>query len=763
MNRTMWRVAATAAVVATVAASAGAPAGAAISTSAFCAGVPAGAGGFNDTGNVAPAQRADIECLAASGITSGTAPSTYTPTGTAFRDSMATFVAKLVDTANALERVPLESLPSQPPDAFTDDEQTVHENNINRLAAAGIVRGKGPGAYGPNGAGNEVTRAQMATFLVAAIDFMRPSDLTAAPDAFTDDNGSTHEANINRLAAIDVVDGVGGTNYNPNATVSRAQMASFLIRTLAFLHAQNEIRPLNSGTQVFTITPAAPQTNATDAAAGGELTLTASQISVADVDLALFPCENVTFGQQSTTFVDGNPDDNVADAGGDLVLADIVSVNGTAQPADTEFVNAVAVTNSSITFLVDSPSPDCVVAVVWDDADDDNGLDIGANGVPTERFGRSSTVTFVPPPAASGAMDEDVVSHTRNGATGGTFGGCELGGLGAGAVPEQGPNAPSATDCFTFIYDTGDRFFLDPDQQGPQSQTQLTFDEFQARLSPGDDVGGTYESAGAAQSTFVLTDESPAAPGGVAASAVDGDTIAVTFNEVAGADSYRVFRNQEAGSSCPQFPGSGAEAYTPAGTVAGGAADGDAGTTNTFTDDGLTASTRYCYVVTAVDDGDESAPSTAAAATTSANVNPPIALDTELTASGGAAGALDSGDVIQICFDQDIEDPAADGEPLQGDAETITVRDATNAQATLTQGGNATFTRGPSSVGVAAPGSSTCLANRVLQIQVTASVAVNVPSTIVLADGVEDLDGSEFQPAGDPDVVIDVEGGGEPN
>jgi hypothetical protein len=730
-------------------------AGAAISTAAFCAGVQPGSSGFNDIASVAAAQRADIECLAASGITSGTAPNTYSPQGTVFRDSMATFVAKLVDTANALERVALESLPTQPGDAFGDDEQTVHEANINRLAAAGIVRGKGPGTYGPNGPGNEVTRGQMATFLVAAIDFMRPSNLAAAPDAFTDDNGSTHEANINRLAAIDVVDGVGGTNYNPDGTVSRAQMASFLIRTLAFLHAQNEIRAL--GPQVFAVTPSDPQTNPTDAAAGGEVTVTATQITVADVDIALFPCENVTIGQ-TTSFADGNPDDNVADPGGDLVQADIVSVNGTAQAADTESVNAAPVTNGTITFLVDSPSPDCVVAVVWDDADDDNGLDVSATGIPTERFGRSNTITFVPPPAASGAMDEDVLSHTRNGASGGSFGGCEIGGTGGGAAPEQGPNAPSTTDCFTFTYDNSDAFRLDPDQQGPSPQTLLSFEEFQARLSPGDDVGGTYDANPAGQSTFVLTDESPATPGGVTATAVDGDTITVTFNEVSPSDSYRVFRQQ--GATCPAFSTTGEGAYAQVGTVPGGAADADAGTTNTFTDEGLTPGTRYCYAVVAVDDGDESPPSTIVSATTPSG--PPIALDTELTADGATVGTLDTGDVIQICFDQDIADPG-DGSVISPDNETIRVRGANGVEVDLVNGTNATYSRGPATVGVTGGTATACAANRVLQVQLTANTTVTVPATITAAARIQDLDGQEFAPAGDPDVVIDVETGAEPS
>jgi hypothetical protein len=43
------------------------------------------------------------------------------------------------------------SLPAAPPDAFGDDNGSVHETAINQLAAVGISRGKGRGRYDPAG------------------------------------------------------------------------------------------------------------------------------------------------------------------------------------------------------------------------------------------------------------------------------------------------------------------------------------------------------------------------------------------------------------------------------------------------------------------------------------------------------------------------------------------------------------------------------------------------------------------------------------
>jgi hypothetical protein len=53
-------------------------------------------------------------------------------------------------------------LPATGTDFFTDDEGSIHEDDINRLAASGITTGCSPGLYCPT---REVTREEMAAFL----------------------------------------------------------------------------------------------------------------------------------------------------------------------------------------------------------------------------------------------------------------------------------------------------------------------------------------------------------------------------------------------------------------------------------------------------------------------------------------------------------------------------------------------------------------------------------------------------------------------
>ena len=97
---------------------------------------------------------------------------------------------------------------------FVDDIVWAFENGIT----TGCKRN--PPLYCPNEA---VTRAQMATFLDRALGLPGTSE-----DFFTDDENSSHERAINRIAAAGITTGCGGGKYCPNEAVTRAQMATFL-------------------------------------------------------------------------------------------------------------------------------------------------------------------------------------------------------------------------------------------------------------------------------------------------------------------------------------------------------------------------------------------------------------------------------------------------------------------------------------------------------------------------------------------------------
>jgi hypothetical protein len=73
-----------------------------------------------------------------------------------------------------------------------------------------------------------VTRAQMAMFLVRAFDYPPAT----GPDHFVDDDGVTGESSINALFEAGITGGCSPGHFCPKASVTRAQMALFLDRAL---------------------------------------------------------------------------------------------------------------------------------------------------------------------------------------------------------------------------------------------------------------------------------------------------------------------------------------------------------------------------------------------------------------------------------------------------------------------------------------------------------------------------------------------------
>ena len=156
-----------------------------------------------------------IEAIAAAGITLGCNPegTLYCPAEPVRRDQMASFLARGFD------------LPAAGEDFFPDDEGNTHEDNINRVAAAGITLGFDDGTFGPT---LLVSRAQMASFLARAME------LDPVPGDRFDDVSGVHEGNINAIAEEGVTLGCdqAGTLFCPDDSVRRDQMASFLGRAL---------------------------------------------------------------------------------------------------------------------------------------------------------------------------------------------------------------------------------------------------------------------------------------------------------------------------------------------------------------------------------------------------------------------------------------------------------------------------------------------------------------------------------------------------
>lgn len=187
------------------------------------------AGAFwDDDGNVHERQ---IEGIAAADVTRGCDP----PARSQFcgfvgveRGQMAAFLTRAL------------GLPAASQDHFTDDEDSIFEDDINRLAEAGITKGCNPPENTEFCPEELVTREQMAAFLDRAYE---PSD--SDEDAFGDDEDSIFEDSINDIAAAGITKGCNppdNTRYCPDDVVRRNEMASFLVRADDDLQALDPAR-----------------------------------------------------------------------------------------------------------------------------------------------------------------------------------------------------------------------------------------------------------------------------------------------------------------------------------------------------------------------------------------------------------------------------------------------------------------------------------------------------------------------------------------
>ena len=170
---------------------------------------------LDDISRLSDEFQSSIQWLRKAGITSGCDLDSFCPEEPVTRGQMASFLVRA------------RRLPPTGVDYFTDDAGDIHEAAINALRESGITLGcTATGEqFCPN---DEVTRAQMASFLVRALDLPNTS-----VDYFGDDEASTHESAINALRESEITLGCTTESYCPEAPVIRVHMAAFLHRSLA--------------------------------------------------------------------------------------------------------------------------------------------------------------------------------------------------------------------------------------------------------------------------------------------------------------------------------------------------------------------------------------------------------------------------------------------------------------------------------------------------------------------------------------------------
>lgn len=166
-----------------------------------------------------------IDCTTWWSVTRGDAEARFRPTQAATRGQLASSLVRVLSASGA-------TIPANPPDAFSDDEQSGHEASIDALASLGLVNGFTEQHFAPHW---PTTRAQMAALVERVLAHLGVSLRQDAPDAFADDTGSPYEPSINGLADLGILTGVSAGFVHPDEAIRRDQVASLLARVLDVL------------------------------------------------------------------------------------------------------------------------------------------------------------------------------------------------------------------------------------------------------------------------------------------------------------------------------------------------------------------------------------------------------------------------------------------------------------------------------------------------------------------------------------------------
>lgn len=592
---------------------------------------------FDDADSIAEAQELNVNCLAAYAITVGDNDNNFNPGAGTTRQHMALFVARTLSQAEDGDL----TIPEDTDDEFSDISNVTPpeaRHAINWLESRGLVNGYDDGTYRP---GNIVPRDQMATFIFRLLEELGVALNENAEDAFEDDNASFHEDSINALADANVIGGFPDGTFRPAIPVSRQQMAGFVIGGGGAVDdagnwsgefVTDEPEPTTN--QSFAVSP---QEEATNPASSGPTTNEGRRTySVSGLDdnatynVALFPAESVTVTDGTVSFEDATDDGQADDAGN--TSANVETINGTATDRTDE--QTASPVNGTITFTVDSVGAESVIPAVWLDADvddqgdaaPDNQLDVDANGEPTEDFGIGGQKNWF----VEAATGDPAVAETVT------------------LVNEE--------DNF-FDTDAGVRYFYSSDdvfQIVDGTCANVSQATFETNLSEGDVLDATSDYVAQADradqgnSTLCIDDVAPAGPTNVTATRdADAPTTAITVTwDTEDVDAQRVYVAQEDIDPCDTLAFAD---YTLDAELAGDAVE--------YTDEGLEADTRYCYLVTSVQDGDESTDVITAQTTGDATtaVDEPTIENAELIDDAILTGAADSNDVWQLVFSETMD------------------------------------------------------------------------------------------------------------
>lgn len=116
---------------------------------------------------------------------------------------------------------------------------------ITVVAAKGAIEGKSEGKFVPQ---DKVTRAEFAKMLIRALDLENGSATETFADVDSDDWFAPY---VSAAAQLKIINGRSATKFDPNATITRAEMATMIARALKVSRGAADVADVNAALKGF--------------------------------------------------------------------------------------------------------------------------------------------------------------------------------------------------------------------------------------------------------------------------------------------------------------------------------------------------------------------------------------------------------------------------------------------------------------------------------------------------------------------------------
>lgn len=173
--------------------------------------------------------RHGISCASAFGIFEGRSEREFSANSPLTRGQAATVIERLINELGIV-------ITAEDENRFSDTSGTTHASAINRLASVGVVDGRPNGTFEPH---TVITRGQLASLIHAALTQLFDVEYVES-SSFTDTETSIFSRPIGDLSAVGILSGQSDGTFRPNATVTRGQTASILMRAYVYVATETD-------------------------------------------------------------------------------------------------------------------------------------------------------------------------------------------------------------------------------------------------------------------------------------------------------------------------------------------------------------------------------------------------------------------------------------------------------------------------------------------------------------------------------------------